>query len=70
MPPMILALNAGSSSLKFALYERRENLPLLVKGDVASLNAIPASAFPVAGSPHGNATSAPGRWTSDRRSRS
>lgn len=41
MPPMILALNAGSSSLKFALYERRANLPLLVKGGVASLNANP-----------------------------
>lgn len=41
MPPLILALNAGSSSLKFALYERGENLPLLVKGSVASLNANP-----------------------------
>lgn len=41
MPPLILALNAGSSSLKFALYERREGLPLLVKGSVASLNANP-----------------------------
>ncbi|MBX3584591.1 acetate/propionate family kinase [Neoaquamicrobium sediminum] len=41
MPPVILALNAGSSSLKFALYELSESLPLLVKGSVASLNANP-----------------------------
>jgi len=38
---MILALNAGSSSLKFALYEKRESLPLLLKGSIASLNANP-----------------------------
>lgn len=41
MASMILALNAGSSSLKFALYEKRESLPLLLKGSIASLNANP-----------------------------
>jgi len=41
MPPVILALNAGSSSLKFALFERCENLPLVVRGSVASIHYNP-----------------------------
>ncbi|MBN9037625.1 MAG: acetate/propionate family kinase [Rhizobiales bacterium] len=41
MPVAILVLNAGSSSLKFAVYERRESLPLIFKGNVSSLSANP-----------------------------
>ncbi|WP_342587445.1 acetate/propionate family kinase [Manganibacter manganicus] len=48
---MILALNAGSSSLKFALYERRASLPLVLKGSVASLNSNPRLRVSGAGEP-------------------
>lgn len=41
MAPVILVLNAGSSSLKFALYEGREGLPLVLKGSVSSLQSSP-----------------------------
>lgn len=41
MAPAILALNAGSSSLKFALFERRSGLPRLMKGSIESLDANP-----------------------------
>lgn len=39
--PTILTLNAGSSSLKFALYEGRQNLPLVLRGTVSSLDENP-----------------------------
>lgn len=41
MTDAILVLNAGSSSLKFAMFERRHGLPLLVKGSVSSLHDKP-----------------------------
>lgn len=41
----ILALNAGSSSLKFALYEGREGLPLVLKGGVSYLHSSPRLRF-------------------------
>lgn len=41
MTAAILVLNAGSSSLKFAMYERRESLPLILRGSVSSLSAHP-----------------------------
>ncbi|EHK52497.1 acetate kinase [Allomesorhizobium alhagi] len=41
MTAAILVLNAGSSSLKFAVFERREGLPLIFKGSVSSLRANP-----------------------------
>lgn len=37
----ILVLNAGSSSLKFAVFERRQELPLLMKGSLSSLHDSP-----------------------------
>jgi acetate kinase len=37
----ILVLNAGSSSLKFALYGRGEDLPLVLKGNFSSLDDHP-----------------------------
>ena len=33
-PPHVLAINAGSSSLKFALYEATELLPLRLRGKI------------------------------------
>ena len=48
---MILALNAGSSSLKFALYERRASLPLVLKGSVASIHSNPRLRVSRAGEP-------------------
>ena len=40
-PRTVLVLNAGSSSLKFALYEGVEGLPLLLKDAVTSLSHHP-----------------------------
>lgn len=37
MTDALLILNAGSSSLKFAVYERRAELPLLLKGSISRL---------------------------------
>lgn len=42
MTDAILVLNAGSSSLKFAVFERRHQLPLLAKGGVSSLPDKPS----------------------------
>lgn len=41
MSDAILVLNGGSSSLKFAVFERREELPLLLRGNVSSLGHRP-----------------------------
>ena len=37
MTDAILVLNGGSSSLKFAVFEGRDELPLLLRGNVSSL---------------------------------
>jgi len=41
MKPAILVLNAGSSSLKFAVYVHSAALPLLLRGSVSALNHAP-----------------------------
>ncbi|MEO5755438.1 MAG: acetate/propionate family kinase [Mesorhizobium sp.] len=41
MTDAILVLNGGSSSLKFAVFEGRDELPLLLRGNVASLGQHP-----------------------------
>ncbi|MER9920891.1 MULTISPECIES: acetate/propionate family kinase [unclassified Mesorhizobium] len=41
MTDAILVLNGGSSSLKFAVFEGRDELPLLLRGNVASLSQHP-----------------------------
>lgn len=41
MTDAMLVLNAGSSSLKFAVFEKRRRLPLLVKGAISSLQDEP-----------------------------
>ncbi|TGQ53124.1 acetate/propionate family kinase [Mesorhizobium sp. M1C.F.Ca.ET.193.01.1.1] len=41
MSDAILVLNGGSSSLKFALFQRREELHLLVRGSVSSIGSHP-----------------------------
>lgn len=41
MTDAILVLNGGSSSLKFAVFEGREQLPLLLRGNVSSLGHRP-----------------------------
>ena len=41
MKPAILVLNAGSSSLKFAVYAHKATLPLLLRGNIAALNHAP-----------------------------
>ncbi len=41
MTNAILVLNGGSSSLKFAVFEGRDELPLLLRGNVASLGQHP-----------------------------
>jgi len=41
MTDAVLVLNAGSSSLKFAVFERLQELPLLMKGSVSSLHDSP-----------------------------
>jgi len=41
MTDAILVLNAGSSSLKFALFERRPDLPVMLRGSVAPLRDKP-----------------------------
>jgi acetate kinase len=41
MTGAILVLNGGSSSLKFAVFEGREQLPLLLRGSVSSLGHRP-----------------------------
>jgi acetate kinase len=51
MASAILALNAGSSSLKFALFERRGGLPRLMKGSIESLDANPRLRLSGAGKP-------------------
>jgi len=62
---LILVLNAGSSSLKFALYSRSSRLPMVLRGEVADLDTTPgliafdADGRQVAGQrwPTGDATS-------------
>jgi len=39
MPSLLLTLNAGSSSLKFAVYEANEQLPLLAAGQIENLGS-------------------------------
>lgn len=41
MTDAILVLNAGSSSLKFAVFERLRDVPLLAKGSISSLQENP-----------------------------
>lgn len=41
MTDAILVLNAGSSSLKFAVFDRQAGLPLLMKGGISSLRDAP-----------------------------
>ena len=41
MTDLILVLNGGSSSLKFAAFEGRDELPLLLRGNVSSLGGHP-----------------------------
>ncbi|TPM89885.1 MULTISPECIES: acetate/propionate family kinase [unclassified Mesorhizobium] len=41
MTDAILVLNGGSSSLKFAVFERRGELPVLLRGNVSSLGQQP-----------------------------
>jgi len=41
MSDAVLVLNGGSSSLKFAVFERREELPVLLRGNVSSLGHRP-----------------------------
>ncbi|QKC89198.1 acetate/propionate family kinase [Mesorhizobium sp. NZP2234] len=41
MTDAILVLNGGSSSLKFAVFERRDELPLLLRGNVSSIGQQP-----------------------------
>ncbi|TRC99670.1 acetate/propionate family kinase [Mesorhizobium sp. WSM4303] len=41
MTGAILVLNGGSSSLKFAVFEGREQLPLLLRGSISSLGQRP-----------------------------
>lgn len=41
MTDLILVLNGGSSSLKFAVFEGSDQLPLLLRGNVASLGLRP-----------------------------
>lgn len=41
MSNSLLVLNAGSSSLKYALFGRRENLPVLLRGSISSLDHNP-----------------------------
>ncbi len=41
MTDALLVLNAGSSSLKFAVFERKRELPLLAKGAISSLHDNP-----------------------------
>ncbi|MER9329887.1 acetate/propionate family kinase [Mesorhizobium sp. M0488] len=41
MTDAILVLNGGSSSLKFAVFEARDGLPLLLRGNIASLGGHP-----------------------------
>jgi acetate kinase len=41
MTDAVLVLNAGSSSLKFAVFERLRELPLLAKGSISSLHDNP-----------------------------
>lgn len=48
-PATVLVLNAGSSSLKFALYEGVEGLPLLLKGAISSLTGNPRLSLSAAG---------------------
>lgn len=41
MKPVILVLNAGSSSLKFAVYAQTDTLPVLLRGSIAALGSAP-----------------------------
>jgi len=41
MNSAILVLNGGSSSLKFAAFEARDELPLLLRGGVSSIGGRP-----------------------------
>lgn len=49
MSDAILVLNAGSSSLKFAVFEALPDLPLLARGSVSSLQENPLLEIPAAG---------------------
>lgn len=39
--PVVAVLNAGSSSIKFAVYETAEDLPLLLRGQVEAIGVAP-----------------------------
>ena len=41
MKPAILILNAGSSSVKFAVYAQADTLPVLLCGSIAALGSAP-----------------------------
>lgn len=41
MTDAILAINTGSSSIKFSIFTYQKNLELLYKGEVERLTAIP-----------------------------
>ena len=41
MKPAILILNAGSSSVKFAVYAQADTLPVLLRGSIAALGSAP-----------------------------
>ena len=42
MTETILVINAGSSSVKFSLYERQPDLPLLASGEIADIGNTPS----------------------------
>lgn len=41
MKPAILILNAGSSSVKFAVYAQADTLPVLLRGSITALGSAP-----------------------------
>ncbi|MGT2467636.1 hypothetical protein ACVOMV_26385 (plasmid) [Mesorhizobium atlanticum] len=52
MTDAILVLNGGSSSLKFAVFEGRDDLPLVLRGSVSSLGQHPRlRVVPAGGAP-------------------
>ena len=52
MSPSVLVLNAGSSSLKFALYDLAGSLPLRLKGAATRLGSGQAALRATAGGGH------------------
>jgi|GEM_PF-5963962 acetate kinase len=49
MTETILVINAGSSSVKFSLYERQPDLQLLASGEIADIGGAPSFAAEVGG---------------------